>query len=209
MDLKDKIYAVLSETQTIKFKVSHEIAMREIEIDYAGEYSDSIKDWIGYGGLYKSIQNEYYDYEGKIILEENNIVVWVGFNGPFDGEFESVNLSLDTDITSSQLNIMEIESVDLKSLYVSFDYSPDDIFTNFTAIYLNNSETYILNEFLNIEQISSLKDYCKDVILSNIPSLNVSQRVNQNWIAMCEDNVVSYSICTDFFKVDNLDFSEN
>ncbi len=211
MKLKDKIQAALSEIGEITFKVYLELVMRVVELNYHGEHANEIKDWIAYGGLYQSIGNDLYNFNGKIIKEGDDIAAWVRFNRPFEGEFEPIeiftDLNLLKEIVSGFSNSVSIETLDPQSLYVSFEYSEDEGFSSFTATYLpEDNSSVAFHELLNEDQMLKLQGYFKEIIIANVPRLDVSQNINQHWVAECAENNLRYGISKDYFKVEDLDF---
>lgn len=211
-DIQRFLNKILSDDGVITFKVSHENSMREIESSYNGEHSKEINNWLGYGGLYDALDNEYYDYHGKITINGNAIEAQIRFEGPFEDEFENVQIKINEDeftkLFSNELEKLSIVNYNPEAFYLSFDYSYSDGFSGFTANYYTESNKLIeLQNIMSPDQIIQLQNYCKTRIYSNIPRLNIVQNVNQHWIATCEENKMQFSIFTDYITISNFDFS--
>ncbi len=108
----------------------------------------------------------------------------------------------------SELEKFSIVNYNPEAIYLSFDYSNSDGFKGFTANYYTESNKLIeLHKLMSPHQINHLQNYCKTYITSNIPRLNIVQNVNQHWIAICEENILEFSIFTDYITISNFDFS--
>lgn len=211
-DIREILEKVLSTDGRISFKVYYENGMREVNSSYDGEYSQVVDDWLGYGGLYNSIGNEYYDYDGEISIVDNEIIAQISFNGPYEGEFEPTEIHKDwgvlNDFFSRNLKKFEIDEIDPTDFYVSFYHSENEGFLEFIVNYCVESGAKLeINNLLIDEQLIQLKNIYKTIIHSNIPTLDIGQDVIQNWSAQCEENQLRYSMYTECIKFQNLDFS--
>ena len=211
-DIREILEYVISVDGQITFSVFHQNVMREVDSSYHGEYSQIINDWLGYGGFYNSIGNEYYDYNGKIIVIENQIVALVSFEGPFEGEFEPIDVKMTTDIFfelySRDIDGLEKEKFDPEALYISFDFCEEKGFSGFTANYYAEDDKLIeFHNLMDSKQIDKFQNYFRILIYSNIPRLEFVQNIKENWIACCEENKLEYSITTEYIEFSNLEFS--
>ncbi len=208
IDIKQTLERYLESVNQLEFKVYHENVMREIISSYDGEHSKIINDWLGYGGFYKGIGNDLYDYNGYIIKKSNEIVAFVSFEGPFEGEFEPVEIILDRDyFLNLKLEIPEIVDFDPFSLFVTFDFSNDKGFMEFSAQYFLEDKMIELHKLMNQDKMVIFQDYYRSKIHSNIQKLDLCQNVEQYWSAYCQENQLRYYISTEFFEITSLDYS--
>ncbi len=208
VDIKQTLELYLESVGQIEFTVYQENVMREIRSSYNGEHSEVIDNWLGYGGFYNCLGNDLYDYNGKIIKKGNEIIAFVSLNGPFEGEFESIEFILDQDYFSNlKIEIPEIQEFDHSSLLVSFDYCEDEGFVGFTATYYDGDTIVEIERLMNKVQLLSFQNFYKTRIHSNLQRLDLHENIKQYWSANCHENHLRFHIHSEFIEITNIDYS--
>ena len=199
-NLKNKVEEILR-VNKIDFKLFYHHKGHEIDINGADEIKDDLESWIGYDVLNEYLigRDIYYNFSGSFILQDDKIMIYLSFVGPYEGEFESVELPLDLifadENVKKDLEKVISTKIDYSELFVQFGYDESDNFKYFNMMYWNEQSDCIeLTENLSMESITQVKDIVKDYIQSNVPSLNLPTDIRQEYYAECEENRIQYYI---------------
>jgi hypothetical protein len=201
-NLKKKIEEVLR-VNKIDFTLNYHHKGHEINIIGADEINGDLESWIGY-----EVLNEYligrdilYNFGGTFILQNNKIMIYLSFEGPYEGEFDPVELQIES-IFSNEIIKKDVESViatkiDYSELFVQFGYDESEDFKYLDVSYWNEEGKCIeLIEKLNAESILYLKDTLKEYTVSKVPCLNLPPEIDQYYYSECEENRIKYYINT-------------
>jgi len=200
--LRKKIEEILR-VNKIDFTLNYHHKGHEININGADEIKDDLESWIGYEVLNEYLigRDIYYNFSGSFILQDDKIMMNLSFKGPYEGEFEPVELPIES-ILSNEIIKKDVESVisakiDYSELFVQFGYDVSEDFKFLNVSYWNEEGKCIeLIEKLSAESISYLKDTLKEYTISNVPCLNLPTEIDQYYYAECEENRIKYYINT-------------
>ena len=138
-NLKKKIEEILR-VNKINFKLYYHHKGHEIDINGADEIKDDLESWIGYDVLNEYLigRDIYYNFSGSFILLDDKIMIFLSFVGPYEGEFDPVELPIES-IFSNEIIKKDLESVistkiDFSELYVQFGYDESEDFERLVRI---------------------------------------------------------------------------
>jgi hypothetical protein len=199
-NLKNKVEKIL-QVNIIEFELIYHHKGHFIDITGADEIKDDLETWIGYEVLIEYLVGKdiLYNFSGSFVLKEDKILIYVSFTGPYEGEFESVELPIDNIFSNENIK-KDIEKVisteiDLSELSVQFCFDESDDFKYFDISYWSETRNWIeLTENLSLESISYVKTFLTDYIKSNVPRLNLPSEIEQEYYAECEENTIRYYI---------------
>ena len=198
--LKKKVEEILR-VDKIDFSLEVHHKGHFIDIQGADQIKDDLESWIGYDFLteYLVSKDIFYNFSGSFILQDDKIMICISFTGPYDDEFESVELPVDL-IFANENAKKDLEKVisgeiDFSELFVQFGYDESEGFKHLDVSYRNETSKWVeLTQSLNSESISHIKDFLEDYIRSNVPSLNLPIEIEQAYYAECDQNTIQYSI---------------
>ncbi len=201
-NLKKKIEEILR-INKIDFTLNYHHKGHEININGADEINDDLESWIGYEVLNEYLigRDIFYNFGGSFILQNNKIMIYLSFEGPYEGEFKPVELPIES-IFSNEIIKKDVESVistkiDYSELFVHFEYDESEDFKYLDVSYWSEEGKCIeLIEKLSAESISYLKDTLKEYTVSNVPCLNLPTEIDQYYYSECEENRIKYYINT-------------
>lgn len=212
IELKQEISKILNEYKRIDFRVIHHHKGPYIDIEFGvkknnecGEIYEKLAWWLGYGDFCEFLvsSDTFYDFFGWIEFENEEIVLNVIFNGPYEGEFETIQFEFESNFLESELLISSfIESIpDFKNDCVSvcFDMEKGGEFETKYFCYYDGSTDVEIE--LNQSQINILKKYIIEVINGRIPTLLIGFPCEQIWSVDCYENVLKFEIKTSPIKL--------
>jgi hypothetical protein len=199
--LKNKITEILR-VNNIVFSLEYHHKGHFIDIKGADDIVTELESWIGYDVLNEYLigRDIYYNFSGAFILQNDKIMISISFSGPYEGEFEAVELPVDQIFSEESVkkdleNVISAE-IDFSELYVQFGYDESEGCKYLDVNYFNEtSGNWIeLTQTLSVESMTHLKEFIKDYIPSNVPSLNLPKEIEQEYYAECEENKIQYYI---------------
>ena len=199
-NLKNKVEEILR-VNKIEFDLKYHHKGHFVDITGADQIKDDLESWIGYDFLTEYLVNKdiFYNFSGSFTMHDDKLIICISFTGPYDGEFESVELPLDLIFADENVK-KDIEKlisteIDFSELSVQFGYDESQDFNYLDVSYWNETSKWIeLTQNLSLESISHIKDFVKDYIKSNVPSLNLPREIEQDYYAECEENTICYYI---------------
>jgi hypothetical protein len=198
--LKNKVEEILL-INRIDFDLQYHHKGHFININGADEIKDDLENWIGYEALIQYLigKDILYNFSGSFLLNEGKILIYVSFTGPYEDEFEPVELPIesifsDDNIESDLKSIISLE-IDYSELFIKFGFDETENFSYFDIYYWDeNSNDIQLTEKLTLNSINYIKDFIKKFVNNNVPSLNLPRDIEQDYYAECEENTIRYYI---------------
>jgi len=204
---KEKLTLKINEIGDISFSVLFHHKGHHVNLPDLGEFQIELEEWIAYSGLaqYLVSKDIYYEFSGIIYLEEDEIIISVKFDGPYDEEFEELVINVDNETLAEVIGTdtlkQPLNSFNCDEFFIQFEYDESQGFLNFSADYYDDNRWIDLKDVFVDGQIERLKKLCEQRVQSNLPTLDVPLELTQDWSASCDQNSVKYSITTGFLKI--------
>lgn len=198
--LKEQIIEILKENP-IDFSLYYYHKGHDIILNGADEIKSELEYWIGYEALVEYFvgQDIYYDFSGSFVLENEELILYVRFSGPYLEEFEPIELPVqslfeDLEITSAIENIIECE-IDFSNIFIQFCYVKNQGFSSFELEYVIDSEVRIdLKASLNKEIVTEIMEDIESYVVINAPELRLPKDIDQYYTAEYEGGSINYNI---------------
>lgn len=207
-ELKQNLKETLNKFNRIDFKVFHHHKGHEIDIrignlknDECGIINSQLESWLGYEEFSEFLISHdiFYDFKGWIVNENDDIVIYVIFWGPYDDEFESIFFQFEDDFVKNKLlinsNLIKKNDFDVSNLYFNFSFE--------NSAEIEFGELYYLDDkiILDDNQLKLIKLYLQDELTKiTPPKLNIDFDCIQNWSLECYENNLNYKIFTNPIK---------
>jgi hypothetical protein len=211
-DIITEINRIIRLNKTIEFCVYRHFNGHIIDLKIDGQnvergmpFYENFEDWIGYGPVLTFLQaNEvWYDFNGTIIMENNQCYLNLNFEGPYEDEFEPIFINIPTSIYQ---NIPEFDKrFDSNNLYISFTLE-NNIYTNEIQVVGKHN---LLKINLCSQSLEIIRDYLKDYINSNKPILSIPFECEQIYDFECEENTLTTRIRAENIRLPISLFSAN
>jgi hypothetical protein len=199
-NLKKKVQEILA-VNTIDFDLQYHHKGHFITITGADEIKSNLENWIGYEALIQYLigKDILYNFSGSFELNEGDILIYVSFTGPYEDEFEPVELPIesiffDDDIERDLKSVISME-INYSELFIKFGFDETQDF-NYLEIYYwdENSNDIQLTEKLTRNSINYIRNFIKMFLNNNVPRLNLPREIEQDYYAECEENTIRYYI---------------
>jgi len=204
---KFKLLSKIKEVGEISFSVLMHHKGHHVNLPDLGEFQIELEEWIAYSGLaeYLVSKDIYYEFSGVIYLEEDETIISVKFDGPYDEEFEKLVINIDNEtlleVIGTDTLKQPFNNYNSDEFFIQFEYDESQGFLSFSADYYDDNRWIDLKDVFVDGQIERLKKLCEQSVLSNLPTLDVPLELTQDWSASCDQNSVKYSITTGFLKI--------
>jgi len=230
--LNELIYASLTEFSKIKFDACFvtkgclvEIEIGEKKNEQCGEIFDLLQEWLGYGEFLDYVINHggYGEFNGEIVLEENEIIIYLTINGTdlydepeeksiyFEEEFITeklkINLAsigMDEGFENENLSLDFYKDHDKPIVGLNFWFygqtlppSNSEIEHSWNQIQLNEGQTQILISFLEQE------------VAENIPDFDLDFECDIEWSVQCEEKKLEYYVNSSPIRISLKDVIES
>ncbi len=206
---------ILNLNEEIKFSANFvtkgcfvDVEIGDKKNDACGEIYDILREWFGYGEFLDYIIDNggYGNFDGKIVLENNEVIIYLTlYKGDIFEEEEKFYLDIDENFIYKELNISP-ESIGMdddffESSHISIDffkekgnqikdlkfwYYQDD----WKAINLSENQLYLL--------IKNLEKQIEDLL----PEFNMDFNCEINWEVSCEENKLEFSLYTSPIRIE-------
>jgi hypothetical protein len=206
--LKNKVEEILK-VNSIDFEIEYHHKGNFVNITGANEIKDDLETWIDTMFLteYLISKDILYNYSGSFILKESKIFVSISFKGPYNGEFEQVELPIDLVFSDESLKAALLKAItteiDFSELFMQFGYDEDEGFEYFNLTYWDkNNKDIDMVEKLGVETITKIKEVVEMSIIDNVPCLILPPDLIQNYYAECEENSIRYIISSSDLEIE-------
>jgi len=172
-----------------------------------GEIYDILREWFGYGEFLDYIIDNggYGNFDGKIVLENNEVIIYLTlYKGDIFEEEEKFYIEIDEDFIYKELNISP-ESIGMdddffESSHISIDFFKEKgnqikdlkflyYQDNWKAINLSENQLNLL--------IKNLEKQIEDLL----PEFNMDFNCEINWEVSCEENKLEFSLYTSPIRI--------
>lgn len=210
--LSVQIREALNKYDKIRFSLQYlckwesiDVEMGELKNEACGPIYDEIITWLNEGAFYDYIMRIeiFYNFSGWFALENQEIELYIVFEGPFEDEYDPVLIEFDDAFILKELKLKPNPKVTENELYVDFSYSENGDFM-LSNVYYNNKKIKP-----NKEQIALLEKRLIALTVSNVPTLSLQFDCEQHWVAEAVDNVLKYKISTSPVKITWSEVYEN
>ncbi len=171
-------------------------------------FKEELIEWVAYYGLteYLISRDIYYRFSGYFHIDGEVLFVSVSFEGPIDGENEELpELRLGNEefelICGKEPLKHKIDQFDPDQLYINLEYDSQLLFTRFDVSYFDKEVEYFNFDLFYENHFQRLKSIVEKKIAGYLPQLIGLEELEVTWNVDCEDNVLTYRIHSDFYKI--------
>jgi hypothetical protein len=217
--MKKKIQLALQENlkehDEIKFSANFVIKGCMVDVligdkknEACGEIYDILREWFGYGEFLDYIIDNggYGNFDGKIVLENNEVIIYLTlYKGDIFEEEEKIYLDIDENFIYKELNISP-ESIGMDDDFFESSHISIDFFKEKGNQIKDLKFWYYQDDWkainLSENQLNLLIKKLEKQIEDLLPEFNMDFNCEINWEVICEESMLEFSLYTSPIRIE-------